>query len=59
MPAVLCWLLSEQKNGELLPGKKGIMLKAEQWAAIVAASEDINGALHSRNPSYKLELGSR
>eukprot|EP00775_Hariotina_reticulata_P004659 gene4659-4912_t len=47
-----------EKNGDLMPGKKGIMLRADQWAAIVAAAEDINEAHRSRNASYKLDLGN-
>lgn len=34
-----------EKNGELLPGKKGISLSASQWRKLVSLTDDINAHL--------------
>lgn len=34
-----------EKGGEMLPGKKGISLTPEQWAAVVAAAPAVEAAL--------------
>ncbi|XP_072938548.1 RNA polymerase II transcriptional coactivator [Epargyreus clarus] len=36
-----------EKNGELLPGKKGISLTPEQWRKLVSLSDEINESISS------------
>lgn len=48
-----------EKDGSLLPTKKGIFLKPDQWRAIVGAAADITTALDRQNTGYVLELGSK
>ena len=37
-----------EKNGELLPGKKGIALDLQQWDTLVEAVPDINAAIQQQ-----------
>jgi hypothetical protein len=48
-----------QKDGQQLPGKKGIALKPDEWAKVVAAAPAISQAHAGRNKAYKLDLGSK
>lgn len=34
-----------EKNGEFLPGKKGISLQPELWRKLIGMADDINSAL--------------
>ncbi|XP_065358326.1 RNA polymerase II transcriptional coactivator [Calliphora vicina] len=34
-----------EKNGESLPGKKGISLSVDQWKKLLAIADEINGAI--------------
>ncbi|CAG4971943.1 unnamed protein product [Parnassius apollo] len=36
-----------EKNGELLPGKKGISLTPEQWRKLLSLGDEINEAVSS------------
>ncbi|KAL1449225.1 hypothetical protein WDU94_000441 [Cyamophila willieti] len=35
-----------EKNGELLPGKKGISLSASQWRKLIALHDNVDGELN-------------
>ena len=48
-----------QKNGEMLPGKKGISLKPAEFDLIYQHSTAISAAAASRNMGYALDLGSK
>jgi hypothetical protein len=48
-----------EKEGQLLPTKKGIMLKPDQWRALVGAAGAITSALTAHNTRYVLELGNK
>ncbi|KAF8067183.1 SUB1 [Scenedesmus sp. PABB004] len=50
--------LRAQKDGVRLPGKKGIMLKPDQWRKVVDAAPAISAALAARDTGFKLDLGS-
>jgi hypothetical protein len=53
------YLCALQKDGQQLPGKKGIALKPEEWAKICEAAPAISQAHSGRNTRYKLDLGSK
>ncbi|WIA32807.1 hypothetical protein OEZ86_005989 [Tetradesmus obliquus] len=48
-----------EKDGQQLPGKKGIALKPEEWRKICDAAEAISSAHGGRDTRYKLDLGSK
>jgi len=50
-----------QKDGEMKPGKRGITLAPEQWAALKAGAADVTRALESQRTSpadFELKLSS-
>jgi hypothetical protein len=62
VPTVLisrCDFATLQKDGQQLPGKKGIALKPDEWTKICGAADAISQAHSSRNTRYKLDLGSK
>ncbi len=48
-----------QKNGELLPGSKGIALSLEQFQILKAAASDVTAALASKDVDFKVALSSK
>lgn len=48
-----------EKDGELRPGKKGIMLRPDQWRMLVDAAGAVTDALTAHNTRYTLELGNK
>lgn len=54
------WCIREcyEKDGQTLPGKKGIMLRPDQWRMLAGATDDITAALNAHNTRYALELGN-
>lgn len=48
-----------QKDGELLPGKKGISLSPEQFNILKESAANIQTALAAEDTAYKLPLSSR
>ena len=42
-----------EKNGELLPGKKGIALDLQQWDTLVEAVPDIDAAIQQQEALQK------
>eukprot|EP00879_Flechtneria_rotunda_P006969 GHRR01007316.1.p1 GENE.GHRR01007316.1~~GHRR01007316.1.p1 ORF type:complete len:472 (+),score=174.73 GHRR01007316.1:139-1554(+) len=47
-----------EKDGNVLPGRKGILLKPEEWKQICREADTISEALDKRDTEYKLNLGS-
>ncbi|KAI8422361.1 hypothetical protein MSG28_006222 [Choristoneura fumiferana] len=37
-----------EKNGEMLPGKKGISLTPEQWRKLLALADEVNETISSK-----------
>ncbi len=48
-----------QKNGEMLPGSKGIALSPEQFRILDRAAEDVSTALASEDLDFKVALSSK
>ncbi|CAL8467636.1 g7174 [Coccomyxa elongata] len=48
-----------EKDGEMLPGSKGIALSPEQFKILQAAAVDVTAALASRNLDFKVALSSK
>lgn len=48
-----------QKNGEMLPGSKGIALTTDQFKALKDGAEQINIALEAADESFRMELSNR
>ncbi|KAI8422358.1 hypothetical protein MSG28_006219 [Choristoneura fumiferana] len=45
------WVLEGKKlvkNGEMLPGKKGISLTPEQWRKLLALADEVNETISSK-----------
>lgn len=55
-PLIAC---GPQAGGELRPGKKGLFLRREQWAALVGAADAITAALEARDRAYVLDIGPK
>ncbi|BDA42711.1 probable RNA polymerase II transcriptional coactivator KIWI [Coccomyxa sp. Obi] len=48
-----------EKEGEMLPGSKGIALSPQQFKILQAAAGDVSAALASRNMDFKVALSSK
>jgi hypothetical protein len=48
-----------QKDGEMLPGSKGIALTPEQFQAVKSDAAEISNALQSADVNFRLGLSSR
>ncbi|KAK9909758.1 hypothetical protein WJX75_007053 [Coccomyxa subellipsoidea] len=48
-----------EKNGEMLPGSKGIALSAEQFRILKNAASDVTAALSSQDTDFKVSLSSK
>jgi hypothetical protein len=55
--SVGCLLL--QKGGQMLPGKKGVMLTVEQWQTLLGSLGSIQTALDAKDTACVVELGSK
>ncbi|PRW20186.1 transcriptional coactivator p15 [Chlorella sorokiniana] len=47
-----------EKNGQLMPGSKGVALQAAGWAALAAAMPQLTAGLEARDESVFVDLGS-
>ena len=48
-----------QKDGQQLPGKKGINMPAEQFQLLHEAGSALSEALEARDESYELQLSGK
>ena len=53
------WAISVQKDGQQLPGKKGISLPADQFHKLQAAHDSLTEALEAQDASFEVALSGK